>query len=106
MFQTALSTQDLGQLYHKPLRDSEGTVVICTVNYAHSPKAVSVLNSRWLPLGKLSKRAPPSSDANISDILMSTIQVSSGLKYLHSCRKKVLLYLYDKLTQYHSDLVD
>ena len=77
-FQTALSVQDLGQLYHKPLRDSEGTIVICTVNYIRSPKSVSVLNSRWLPLGKLTKRTiqPTTTDANVADILMASIQVN------------------------------
>lgn len=43
--QSALCIQDLGQLYHKPLRDSHGTVVLACVNnvkvlqiclYAHS----------------------------------------------------------------------
>lgn len=76
LLQTALSIQDLGQLYHKPVRDSEGTIVISTVNYVRSPKSVSVLNSRWLPLGKLTKRAaPPTTDANVADILMASIQV-------------------------------
>lgn len=30
--QSALCIQDLGQLYHKPLRDSHGTVVLACVN--------------------------------------------------------------------------
>lgn len=30
--QSALCVQDLGQLYHKPLRDSHGTVVLACVN--------------------------------------------------------------------------
>lgn len=30
--QSALCIQDLGQLYHKPLRDSQGTVVLACVN--------------------------------------------------------------------------
>ncbi|BET01919.1 Ras association (RalGDS/AF-6) domain [Nesidiocoris tenuis] len=72
--QTALSVQDLGQLYHKPLRDAEGTIVICTVNYVRSPKAVSVLNSRWIPLGKLTKRNQPlATDSTLGDLLMASI---------------------------------
>lgn len=74
--QTALSIQDLGQLYHKPLKDSEGTIVICTVNYVKSPKTVSVLNSRWMPISKLTKRTvQPTSDTPISDILIQSVQV-------------------------------
>ncbi|CAB0008188.1 unnamed protein product, partial [Nesidiocoris tenuis] len=73
---TALSVQDLGQLYHKPLRDAEGTIVICTVNYVRSPKAVSVLNSRWIPLGKLTKRNQPlATDSTLGDLLMASIPV-------------------------------
>lgn len=30
--QSAICIQDLGQLYHKPLRDSQGTVVLVSVN--------------------------------------------------------------------------
>lgn len=30
--QSALSIQDLGQLYHKPLRDNGGTTVIACIN--------------------------------------------------------------------------
>jgi ankyrin repeat and fibronectin type-III domain-containing protein 1 len=30
--QSALCFTDLGQLYHKPLKDSQGTVVLCCVN--------------------------------------------------------------------------
>nr|CAD7411331.1 unnamed protein product [Timema cristinae] len=54
--QTALCIQDLGQLYHRPIRDSQGTLVISTVNYVRSPKTVSVLNSRWIPLSKVQKK--------------------------------------------------
>lgn len=73
--QTALCIQDLGQLYHKPLRDSQGTLVISMVNYVRSPKSVSVLNSRWLPIGKVVKKASNHDDPNVGEILMASIQV-------------------------------
>uniref|UniRef100_A0A1B6E9F7 Ankyrin repeat and fibronectin type-III domain-containing protein 1 n=1 Tax=Clastoptera arizonana TaxID=38151 RepID=A0A1B6E9F7_9HEMI len=92
--QTALSIQDLGQLYHKPVRDTEGTIVISTVNYVRSPKSVSVLNSRWLPLGKLTKRsAPPTIDANVADILMASIQEQITYHQVSSIRLPRGLYL-------------
>ncbi|KAL1494550.1 hypothetical protein ABEB36_010131 [Hypothenemus hampei] len=72
--QSSLCLQDLGQLYYKPLRDSQGTVVISTVNYVKSPKSVSVLNSRWLPMNKVFKKTILSEDSNISDVLMASIQ--------------------------------
>lgn len=72
--QSALCLQDLGQLYYKPLRDSQGTVVISTVNYIKTPKSVSVLNSRWLPMNKVFKKTILSDDNSISEILMASIQ--------------------------------
>ncbi|XP_046408882.1 uncharacterized protein LOC124173423 [Ischnura elegans] len=52
--QTALCIQDLGQLHHRPIRDSQGTLVFSAVNCVRSPKAVSSgLNARWVPLSKV-----------------------------------------------------
>lgn len=73
-FQAALCTQDLGQIYHKPIRDVQGTLVITSINYVKSPKLVSVLNSRWLPLSKVTKKIIVHEDSNVADILMSSIQ--------------------------------
>ncbi|XP_071636480.1 uncharacterized protein Wake isoform X2 [Temnothorax longispinosus] len=72
--QAALGIQDLGQLYHKPIRDIQGTLVFSTVNYIKSPKLVSVLNSRWLPLSKVIKKVITHEDSNVGDILMTSIQ--------------------------------
>ncbi|XP_060521870.1 ankyrin repeat and fibronectin type-III domain-containing protein 1 isoform X2 [Cylas formicarius] len=84
--QSSLCLQDLGQLYYKPLRDSQGTVVLSTINYVKSPKSVSVLNSRWLPMNKVFKKVVLSDDHNIAEVLMASIQEQinyhqvSGLK--------------------------
>ncbi|XP_014240911.1 uncharacterized protein LOC106661788 isoform X1 [Cimex lectularius] len=92
--QTALSVQDLGQLYHKPLRDTEGTIVISTVNYIRSPKSVSVLNSRWVPLGKLTKRTLNlATEAPLGDILMSSISDQITYHQVSSIRLPRGLYL-------------
>ncbi|XP_075230563.1 ankyrin repeat and fibronectin type III domain containing protein wide awake isoform X2 [Lycorma delicatula] len=92
--QTALSIQDLGQLYHKPLKDPEGTIVVCTVNYIKSPKTVSVLNSRWMPLSKLTKRTVQlTNDAPISDILIASIQDQITYHQVSSIRLPRGLYL-------------
>lgn len=78
-FQTALGIQELGTLYYKMLRDVEGTIVISIINHIHSPKSLSVLNLRWLPLAKLNKKAnlANSLQANLSDVLVASIPVSS-----------------------------
>ncbi|XP_044731512.1 uncharacterized protein LOC123294520 isoform X2 [Chrysoperla carnea] len=73
--QSALCIQDLGQLFHKPLKDSQGTIVISTINYVKSPKSISVLNSRWLPLNKVHKKLNVlSEEHNVGEILMGSIQ--------------------------------
>ncbi|XP_034242737.1 ankyrin repeat and fibronectin type-III domain-containing protein 1 isoform X2 [Thrips palmi] len=91
--QTALCIQDLGQLYHKPLRDSQGTLVISMINYVRSPKSVSVLNSRWLPIGKVVKKASNHDDPNVGEILMASIQEQIMYHQVSSIRLSRGLYL-------------
>ncbi|XP_052128635.1 uncharacterized protein LOC113212360 isoform X2 [Frankliniella occidentalis] len=91
--QTALCIQDLGQLYHRPLRDSQGTLVISMVNYVRSPKSVSVLNSRWLPIGKVVKKASNHDDPNVGEILMASIQEQIMYHQVSSIRLSRGLYL-------------
>ncbi|KAG6448983.1 hypothetical protein O3G_MSEX005796 [Manduca sexta] len=70
--QSALGIQDLGQLYHKPLRDSHGTVVLSCVNSVKSAKSISALNSRWAPVTKLRRRVL-SEDNTIGELLMASV---------------------------------
>ncbi|GLH14036.1 Ankyrin repeat and fibronectin type-III domain-containing protein 1 [Gryllus bimaculatus] len=67
--QTALCMQDLGQLFHRPIKNSQGTLVISTVNYVLSPKCVSVLNSRWLPLSKVEKKLATHEKPHVGELL-------------------------------------
>ncbi|KAL7727175.1 hypothetical protein ACLKA6_013924 [Drosophila palustris] len=72
--QSALGITDLGQLYYKPLRDAQGTVVLTCVQSVKSQKAVSILNSRWLPVSKLQKKLGAlHEDYNINELLISSI---------------------------------
>ncbi|KAI4487178.1 hypothetical protein M0804_005327 [Polistes exclamans] len=91
--QAALCTQDLGQLYHKPIRDIQGTLVFSTVNYVKSPKLVSVLNSRWLPLSKVTKKIITHEDSNVADILMASIQEQMTYHQVSSIKLSKGLYL-------------
>ncbi|XP_049869455.1 uncharacterized protein LOC126369199 isoform X2 [Pectinophora gossypiella] len=70
--QSALCIQDLGQLYHKPLRDSHGTVVLSCVNSVKSAKSVSALNSRWAPVSRLRRRVL-SEDNTMGELLMASV---------------------------------
>ncbi|XP_066594906.1 uncharacterized protein wake isoform X2 [Prorops nasuta] len=91
--QDSLCTQDLGQLYHKPIRDVQGTLVFSTVNYVKSPKLVSVLNSRWLPLAKVTKKVTTHENSNVADILMASIQEQMTYHQVSSIKLSKGLYL-------------
>nr|XP_033336338.1 ankyrin repeat and fibronectin type-III domain-containing protein 1 isoform X2 [Megalopta genalis]XP_033336339.1 ankyrin repeat and fibronectin type-III domain-containing protein 1 isoform X2 [Megalopta genalis] len=91
--QAALCIQDLGQLYHKPIRDVQGTLVFSTVNYVKSPKIISVLNSRWLPLSKVTKKVITHEESNVADILISSIQEQMTYHQVSSIKLTRGLYL-------------
>lgn len=91
--QTALCMQDLGQLFHRPIKDSQGTLVISTVNYVRSPKSVSVLNSRWLPLSKVQKKLATHEEPNVGELLMASIQEQITYHQVSSIRLGRGLYL-------------
>ncbi|CAK9817113.1 Ankyrin repeat and fibronectin type-III domain-containing protein 1 [Anthophora quadrimaculata] len=91
--QAALCIQDLGQLYHKPIRDIQGTLVFSTVNYVKSPKLISVLNSRWLPLSKVTKKVITHEDSNVADILIASIQEQMTYHHVSSIKLSKGLYL-------------
>lgn len=54
--QNSLGVHNLGTMFHKPLRDAEGTVVFCSIRSLEDSKTISALSLRWLPLEKLHKR--------------------------------------------------
>ncbi|XP_049533524.1 uncharacterized protein LOC125950010 isoform X3 [Anopheles darlingi] len=92
--QSALSITDLGQLFYRPLRDVHGTVVLSCVNCIKSPKAVSVLNSRWIPLNKIHKKLTLSSeDSSINEILMNSIQEQINYHQVSNIRLPRGLYV-------------
>ncbi|XP_043281006.1 uncharacterized protein wake isoform X2 [Venturia canescens] len=91
--QAALSIQDLGQIYHKPLKDAQGTIVISIVNCVKNPKSISLLNSRWIPLNKVIKKTISQENNNVADILMSSIQSQMTYHQLSSIKLTKGLYL-------------
>ncbi|KAK7788343.1 hypothetical protein R5R35_014401 [Gryllus longicercus] len=68
--------QDLGQLFHRPIKDSQGTLVISSVNYVRSPKCVSVLNSRWLQISKVEKKLATHEEPHVGELLMAQEQIT------------------------------
>ncbi|XP_064213663.1 ankyrin repeat and fibronectin type-III domain-containing protein 1 isoform X2 [Tribolium castaneum] len=103
--QSSLCLQDLGQLYYRPLRDSQGTVVLSTVNYVKTPKSVSVLNSRWLPMNKVFKKMVLGDDHSISEVLMASIQEQINYHQVSSLKLTKGLYLAYLKMQSSVDLI-
>ncbi|KAK5640728.1 hypothetical protein RI129_009275 [Pyrocoelia pectoralis] len=103
--QSALCLQDLGQLFYRPLRDVNGTVVLSTINYIKSPKSVSVLNSRWLPMNKVFKKVVLSDDHSISEILMGSIQEQINYHQVSGLKLSKGLYLAYLKMQSSVDLI-
>lgn len=82
--QSALCITDLGQFYHKPLRDVHGTTVLCCVNQVRTAKSVSALNSRWVPLTKVARKmtsAVHHEENGLLEILMKSVQDQINYHY-------------------------
>ncbi|XP_045478231.1 uncharacterized protein LOC123683318 isoform X2 [Harmonia axyridis] len=103
--QSSLCLQDLGQLFYKPLRDCQDTVVLSTVNYIKNPKSVSVLNSRWLPMNKVFKKPVIGDVHSISEILMGSIQEQINYHQVSSLKLNRGLYLAFLKMQSSVDLI-
>ncbi|XP_076334282.1 ankyrin repeat and fibronectin type-III domain-containing protein 1-like isoform X2 [Tachypleus tridentatus] len=78
--QMALGVQDLGQLYYRPIKDRESTVVLSTVKFVSDPKALNSLSVRWLPLTKILRKLPCTITSDfgetphVSELLLSSLQ--------------------------------
>lgn len=93
-----------GQIYHRPLRDSHGTVVLSCVNSVKSQKSISALNSRWAPVSKLRRRVL-SEDNTIGELLMASVHEQIAyhqVSYYHLTRVKPQMRLKLSLSLKHS----
>lgn len=80
-------------------------MVLSAVNYVKSPKSVSVLNSRWLPMNKVYKKIVLSEDHNISEILMASIQEQINYHQVSALKLTKGLYLAYLKMQSSVDLI-
>lgn len=83
--QSALGLQDLGTVYHKPLRDRHGTVVLVLAGEA---RAKIPVNCRWC--GRVP--APSGSDLNAGDLLLT--EVNRVRQYRQVCHVRLPRGLY------------
>ena len=74
--QSALGTQDLGQFYHQPVSDSNGTVVLVTVNYVSDHRAVNSAHVKWMSHGKLERKVSAMELSGAAEMLLNSFMVS------------------------------
>ena len=78
--QSALGTQDLGQFFYKPVRDSNGSIILVTVNYIRDPKVINTTHVKWMPFSKVQKRvAGCLEDMATPELMFSLVSVSKVL---------------------------
>ncbi|CRL05553.1 CLUMA_CG018014, isoform A, partial [Clunio marinus] len=98
--QSALGITDLGQFFHKPLKDSHGTVVLSCILNVKNPK-IFMLNSRWVPLNKLQKKVSVLlEDSSINEILLSGIP--EQINYYQTSTQQLSRGLYLGYLKMHS----
>ncbi|XP_013391704.1 ankyrin repeat and fibronectin type-III domain-containing protein 1 isoform X3 [Lingula anatina] len=71
--QTALGIQDLGQFFYKPIKDSNGSIVLMTVNNIREPKQVNSAAMKWMPFSKVHKRMSVSDAGLVCPELLMTM---------------------------------
>ena len=76
--QNSLGIIDLGKIYYKPLRDNEGSCVLCAIRSVPEPKMISCLSVRWLPLAKLQKRIATQTTTTSSTTTIQSERVSDS----------------------------
>ncbi|XP_022238607.1 uncharacterized protein LOC106457080 isoform X2 [Limulus polyphemus] len=100
--QAALGTHDMGQLFYKPFKDTEGTLVITTVKYVSDLKSQKNLSVRWLPLSKIQRKLPSiitgdcGETPSVNEQLLSSLQeiiIYNQVSCLHLSRGLYLGYV-------------
>ena len=98
--QNALGLQDLGSLYHSPVKDTNGSIVLVTVTSVRDVKCVSTAHCRWSLYSKVMKRVSTNDVFAAPEMLLQNAQVrmmsSQTLLYVkktfticvHSCAQE------------------
>lgn len=79
--QLAIGLQDLGQFYHQPVKDTNGSIILTTVHYLNSTKAVNTSQHvKWVSLGKMQRRSASAIDAETLavDMLLDLTNVNAN----------------------------
>lgn len=90
--QLSLGITDLGQFYYKPMKDSNGTIVLSCALYMKDMKA-STLHTKWTSMSKLQKKVTVLlGDSPINEILLNSIQ--SQINYYQASKVRLSRGLY------------
>ncbi|RUS88955.1 hypothetical protein EGW08_003291, partial [Elysia chlorotica] len=79
--QNGLGIQDLGQFFHRPVRDNSSSIIFTVVNQVNDPKVVTLSSGKWVTFGKLARRQS-----------LSTIDAADAHNLLISCVPEMMLY--------------
>lgn len=89
--QLAVSATNLGKFYHRLLKDSDGTVVFCTVMCLKEQK--SSLNLKWIPLSKLQRRLNNGhNEVSMQEMIINSL--AHQIQYEQVTRQKLSRGLY------------
>ncbi|GFN78198.1 ankyrin repeat and fibronectin type-iii domain-containing protein 1, partial [Plakobranchus ocellatus] len=79
--QNGLGIQDLGQFFHRPVRDNNSSIIFTVVNQVRDPKMVTLSSGKWVTFGKLARRQS-----------LSTIDAADAHNLLISSVPEMMLY--------------
>ncbi|XP_059176927.1 ankyrin repeat and fibronectin type-III domain-containing protein 1-like isoform X2 [Physella acuta] len=73
--QSGLGVTDLGQFFHRPVRDNSSSIIFTVVNQIRDPKLVTLGSSKWVTFGKLARRQSLSSvdSADAHSLLITSV---------------------------------
>ncbi|CAL1541751.1 unnamed protein product [Lymnaea stagnalis] len=79
--QSGLGIQDLGQFFHRPVRDNSSSIIFTVVNHIRDPKIVTLSSCKWVTFGKLARRQS-----------LSSVDTTDAHSLLISCVPEMILY--------------
>ncbi|KAI8793848.1 ankyrin repeat and fibronectin type-III domain-containing protein 1 [Biomphalaria glabrata] len=79
--QNCLGITDLGQIFHRPLRDQNNSIIFTVINNVRDPKLITFSSSKWVTFGKLARRQS-----------LSSADSTDAHTLLLSCVPEMILY--------------
>ena len=71
--QSALGVQQLGNFYHTPVTDANGSVILVTVTSVRDVKSVSTAHCKWTAYSKAKKKLQTADSFSVTELLMQNV---------------------------------